>query len=239
MPRAVAYCCATLNSVIVIPALNEAETIGRVVGSLIAFGRPIVVDDGSTDATGALAESAGALVVRHPSNRGYDAALQSGFEKAEALGADIVVTFDADGQHQPTAVPSLLAILLSGEADLVIGERPAAARTAEYLFNQYARWRHGVPDILCGLKGYNTALYRKHGCFDRYRLIGTELASASLAAGARHRLINVPVSQRSGAPRFGRRLRANARILRALAITVWFDLVGWRHARSPSWTDRA
>ena len=89
---------------IVIPALNESQTIVGVVAAAADYGVPIVVDDGSTDGTAALSIQAGAVVVSHQKNLGYDSALNSGFKKAADLGCEIIVTLDADGQHEPSLI---------------------------------------------------------------------------------------------------------------------------------------
>lgn len=111
--------------VIVIPAYNEAPTVGEVVGLVRkqGFRDVIVVDDGSTDGTADMAKAAGALVVRHPINRGAGAATRTGFEAARQLGADVLVTLDADGQHDPAEISRLMSPLLAGEADVVVGAR--------------------------------------------------------------------------------------------------------------------
>ena len=85
---------------IVIPALNEAKTVGGVIASVIEIGHVIVVDDGSTDGTSEVAEAAGATVVRHKENSGYDAALASGYARAIELDCDAVATIDADGKRR-------------------------------------------------------------------------------------------------------------------------------------------
>lgn len=108
----------------VIPARNAAATVGKVVTELRAVVpgiEVIVVDDGSTDATGAAARDAGAHVVTHPVNRGKGAALETGFDEALSRGAELVLALDADGQHDVAVAPRLLAAL--AEADLVIGSR--------------------------------------------------------------------------------------------------------------------
>lgn len=108
----------------VIPAKDAAGTVGRVVADLkraVPGVEVIVVDDGSSDATGDAAHATGAIVVRHPENRGKGAALQSGFDEALQRGAEAVLAMDADGQHDPAAAPLLLAAL--DRADLVIGSR--------------------------------------------------------------------------------------------------------------------
>lgn len=210
---------------IVIPAHNEAETIRNVVAGAGAFGLPIVVDDGSQDGTGNLADEAGAQVVRHDRNRGYDAALQSGFERASALDMEIVVTLDADGQHDARVIADLVAPLESGEAELVIGVRSSPARWTERVFGAYTNGRYGVPDILCGAKAYGIELFHYHGRFDSSSSIGTELVIASLQRkGVRFCTVPVGIGRRAGKSRFGGRIRANGRILRALVTTIWNDL---------------
>jgi glycosyltransferase involved in cell wall biosynthesis len=110
----------------VIPAKDAAATVGEVVRGLrgvLPELDVIVVDDGSSDATGAEARSAGARVVRHDANQGKGAALQSGFDAAIAAGAEAVLALDADGQHDPRSAPGLLAALRG--ADVVVGSRNA------------------------------------------------------------------------------------------------------------------
>lgn len=111
---------------IVIPAYNEEKTIGDVVRQCkILDTNPtiLVVDDGSKDQTGDRAREEGAIVVRHPINRGLGAAISTGLEAALRLGADIIVTLDADGQHDPSEVAALIQPIERGEADVVIGSR--------------------------------------------------------------------------------------------------------------------
>ena len=110
--------------VVVIPAFNEERLIGSVVlKTLLHSVRVIVVDDGSADLTAELAVSAGAQVVRLPENRGKGAALNAGLQKALEYDPDAVVLIDADGQHLPGELPVLLAPVLEGRADIVVGSR--------------------------------------------------------------------------------------------------------------------
>jgi glycosyltransferase involved in cell wall biosynthesis len=215
-----------VNIAIVIPALNEAATVGAVVRSLLPYGTPIVVDDGSTDDTVSIARDAGADVVRHDVNRGYDAALSSGFVRAAEQGANVIVTFDADGQHDVSSLEHFIAPIRCGQCDLVLGVRPNTARLAETVFSAYTRWRFAVPDILCGIKAYRIGLYRTLGYFDRNQMIGTELALACLRRGATFKLIPVPIHPRQGAPRFARTLTANWLIFRAFLLALKADFAG-------------
>ena len=89
----------------VIPAFNEAKTIAAVVQGLRAHvAEVIVVDDHSSDATGDEARRAGAIVLRNNANLGYDGSLNAGFAEAARRGADIILTFDADGEHDATEI---------------------------------------------------------------------------------------------------------------------------------------
>ena len=114
--------------VVVLPAYNEAGNVGPVVASLPARLEdlqviPVVVSDGSADATAAEARTAGAYVTELPINRGGGLALRVGYEIALQLGAEVVVTMDADGQHLAEELPVMVAPILDGSADYVSGSR--------------------------------------------------------------------------------------------------------------------
>jgi glycosyltransferase involved in cell wall biosynthesis len=115
-----------MRTAIIIPARNEAAPLPGVLGE-IAPGMAdavIVVDNGSTDATAQVARHAGALVV-HETRPGYGYACAAGVRAARSLGAEALVFLDADGSFDPAQVPVLIARLQAGEADLVLGSRPA------------------------------------------------------------------------------------------------------------------
>jgi len=116
----------TRKPLALIPAFNESATIGQLVGRVraVAPELPIVViDDGSTDGTGAIAHAAGARVVRLPFNLGYGVAMQTGYKYALRRGHDCVVQLDGDGQHEPADVPALLDAIVQGGADVALGSR--------------------------------------------------------------------------------------------------------------------
>jgi len=202
---------------IIIPAFNEADTIARVVSDVLPFGQAIVVDDCSSDGTSDLAREAGAVVVRHAVNQGYDGALNSGFREAAHRGFQYVVTFDADGQHHPSLLRTVLDHLHAGYA-MVIGIRERSARFGEAVFACYTRLRFGLPDPLCGLKAYRIDVYRELGHFDSYGSIGTELMLYAIRTGKRFTTVPVEIAPRHSAPRFAHRWRANTKILRALTM---------------------
>lgn len=110
----------------IVPALNEAGNVSAVVREALALPEPpdvVVVDDGSTDDTAAMARRAGATVLVMPFNVGIGAAVQAGVLLALETGYDRVVRFDGDGQHDPSTVAALLAPIDEGEADFVVGSR--------------------------------------------------------------------------------------------------------------------
>jgi glycosyltransferase involved in cell wall biosynthesis len=203
---------------IVIPAFNEGATIQDIVQAASKHGQTIVVDDCSTDATVSLARAAGAVVVVHTMNRGYDSALNTGFAEASRRHCSYVVTLDADGQHDPALLEEFIAHLEQG-ADLVVGMRPRYARVAERLFALYTRMRFGLHDPLCGMKGYRMSMYRARGWFDSYQSIGTELALYAIRHKRPVMQVPVTIAQRNGVPRFARRWKANWRILRSLVLS--------------------
>ncbi len=108
-----------------VPAWNEADRVGPVVRGAGAYLPVLVVDDGSRDGTSAAAQEAGAVVVRHPCNRGKGSALTTGLHYGLEQGYEAVVTLDADGQHDPAEIPKFLAAYDAGDGDLqlVIGRR--------------------------------------------------------------------------------------------------------------------
>jgi glycosyltransferase involved in cell wall biosynthesis len=108
----------------VIAAYNEARVIERVIADVRHCGfSAVLVDDGSSDATAEVAERVGAVVVRHPVNLGQGAALQTGIEFALRKGADVIVTFDADGQHRATDIAGLVDALARHSVDYALGSR--------------------------------------------------------------------------------------------------------------------
>lgn len=205
---------------IVIPAYNESATIATVVEAVKKYGVPIVVDDGSTDDTVDLALKAGGVVLSHERNRGYDAALDTGFKKASEIYCEVIITVDADGQHDPSFINKFIERIDAG-ADVVVGSRGSRQRLAEHVFAFYTQIRFGIHDPLCGMKAYKTLIYRKLGHFDAYGSIGTELMI--FAAKNDYRIDQIPfeVRDRLDESRFGKVVSANYKIFRAMALSMW------------------
>lgn len=202
---------------VVMPALNEEPTIGPLVkGVMKNTDEVIVVDDGSTDRTGEIAEKNGATVLRQESNTGYDRAISAGFKMAESTGADIILTFDADGQHEASDIPRMVRPIIEGKADIVVGVRPRVFRLAERLFKIYSKRAIGVADPFCGMKAYSVDVYREVGYFDRMDSIGTQLMFEAEKRDFRIAQIGIKLNLRRDEPRFGRRVKANIKIFTAM-----------------------
>ncbi len=149
--------------VAVIPAYNEERSIAKVIlRTRQKVDRVIVIDDGSSDATGEISKALGATVVRHGQNLGYGAAMRTAFEAARELNAAAVVTLDADGQHDPKEIPLLLKKMEEG-FDIVIGSRliseakiPRYRRYGISILNFAMRRAHvNVTDSQSGYRAYS------------------------------------------------------------------------------------
>jgi glycosyltransferase involved in cell wall biosynthesis len=201
--------------VAVIPALNEEATIeGVLISTKRAVDEIVVVDDCSSDRTSEISKRY-AVVVRHNETKGYDIALSDGFEMAKKIGATIIVSLDADGQHIPRDIEKLVSLIKHDKADVVVGKRPFRSRFMEGVFAHFGR-RYGIEDPLCGLKAYAIRVYDDVGFFDNVSSIGTQLAFVAKVRG--YRLGQVPISlrKRKDVPRFGRKLKANYKLFKAL-----------------------
>ncbi len=147
---------------ILIPAFNEEASVGAVVKEATKYAdRILVLDDGSTDRTGASAAAAGAEVIRHPVNRGKGRALETGLRALVARGCDPVIIVDGDGQHDPAEIPAFLAVARSSSAAIVVGNRMATAesmpkvrywtnRTMSAILSRLIGQK--VPDSQCGFR---------------------------------------------------------------------------------------
>ena len=110
--------------IVCIPAYNEEIKINDVVKKSLPYADKVIVcDDGSTDDTAALAKKAGAVVISHEKNQGYGATISTLFDYCRKNNAEIMVTLDGDGQHNPDQIPDLINVILKHKVDVVIGSR--------------------------------------------------------------------------------------------------------------------
>lgn len=200
---------------IILPAFNEAQTISQVISAVSIYGKPIVVNDGSTDKTEQLARSAGALIVSHDVNLGYDEALASGLARAVAEEFEFAIIIDADGQHDPSQIYNFLQELLEG-ADLVVGIRKRFQRISESLFAFVASILWGIKDPLCGMKGYRLSRLTSRSVLSSYSSIGTELTIRAARSGWNIRQVPVPTRNRRDKSRFGDNMLADVLIIRSM-----------------------
>ena len=153
---------------IVLPAKNESAAIGQTLQKLrmqCALAEIIVVNDGSTDDTAAVAQAAGARVVHHPYSKGNGAAIKTG---ARAATGDVIVFMDADGQHDPADIARLLSKLDEGH-DMVVGARQKGSQAslgrgfANGLYNRLASWMtgHKVEDLTSGFRAVRASKFRE------------------------------------------------------------------------------
>jgi glycosyltransferase involved in cell wall biosynthesis len=191
--------------VVGVPAFNEERTIAKVVLQAQKYAdRVVVCDDGSTDLTAEIAERLGADVVRHERNLGYGAAIQTLFKRAKELGADVLVTLDADGQHDPCEVPEVVKPIVDGVADVVIGSRFFGERPA-YAMAWYRRagvkfitrlvnnsGKHGVRDAQSGFRAYNRESLEKLALFENGMGVSVEVLVKARKQGLR--IVEVPAA---------------------------------------------
>lgn len=188
-----------------IPAYNEEKTIAKVVvRARKHVDRVIVVDDGSKDDTALIAEGLGAVVVRHERNLGYGAAIRSCFQAARDLNADILVTLDADRQHDPDQIPTLSRPVQEGLADIVVGSR----FLEEPSKGQAPKYRRAGIRVLTGLTKSASQMeftdaqsgFRAYGKTALEQIMPTEQGMGAsieiLMKGAEHKLkiVEVPAS---------------------------------------------
>ena len=152
-----------------VPAYNEERTIAQVIiKTMKHVDKVIVCDDGSKDMTGEIARRLGAEVVYHEKNEGYGASLRSLFNRARELDANVTVTLDADGQHNPSEIPLLIESVLDGKADVVVGSRFLGDSEKRNNVPRYRRMgirmitgltdatsKNGVSDAQSGFRAYS------------------------------------------------------------------------------------
>jgi glycosyltransferase involved in cell wall biosynthesis len=184
---------AKLRVSVVIPAYNEAVTIGGVLSQCKPFcDEIIVIDDGSTDDTAEIAKKHGSRLIRHAKNLGVTKAVQEGIQVARG---DVIVTMDADGQHNPLDLPKMIKPIVEGKADLTLGVRAEIPHCSERVINRLANLRIECSDVGTGFRAIGADLAKRmklHGTC----LCGTLVLEAD-KRGARIMEISVEMKPRS------------------------------------------
>jgi len=185
-----------------IPAYNEEKTIARVVLQAQKHVDTVIVcDDGSSDLTGEIAHRMGAVVLHHEKNLGYGAALRNLFKKARDMNADVVLTLDADGQHDPVGIPDMIQPILEDKADMVIGSRflhknnnvPAYRRFGIKFLTRVSNGslKGEISDAQSGLRAYNKKAIQSLKLFEEGMGISAEILMRAREQGLR--IAEVPI----------------------------------------------
>ncbi len=200
------------RQLIIIPALNEEKTIAQVIGEAtqcLPSADILVINDGSTDRTAEVARETKAMVIDLPFNLGYGAALQTGFRFADTHDYDTVITMDADGQHVPSSIESLIAVAGSESADVVIGSRflekgyrPGFLRSVGiWLYSHIARLYTGahVTDPTSGFQLLNRNAFSYLSRGDNYPLDYPDVNIIIALHRKKFRVVEAPVRMRNSA----------------------------------------
>jgi len=191
-----------MRIIIGIPAFNEGKNIASILLKLKKISKDIIVcNDGSTDLTGNIAEELGANVIHHKKNLGYGAGIRSIFLKAQEMNADILITFDADGQHRIEDIDSVLKPMINNEADIIIGSRfldknneiPKYREIGIKAITSITNSSIGkkLSDSQSGFRGYNKKILDSIVPSDSGMGVSTEILIK--AAKKKFRIIEVPI----------------------------------------------
>ena len=187
-----------------IPAFNEEKNIAKVIVKLKKISDEIIVcNDGSTDLTGEIAENLGVIVINHKQNLGYGAGINSIIKKSKEIDTDILVTFDADGQHKVEDVKKVIEPIKNGDADLVIGSRflsKAKEKIPEYrkiginIITKVtnAGLKKKITDSQSGFRAYSKDLISKLDISDMGMGISTEILIKTNSLG--FRITEIPIT---------------------------------------------
>jgi polyprenyl-phospho-N-acetylgalactosaminyl synthase len=227
-----------MNKAVVIPAYNEEKMIGKVVREVRAHcSHVFVVDDGSSDRTAEAARAAEAVVLRHVLNRGQGAALATGIAAALKSGADVIVTFDADGQMDPADIASLVAPIEAELCDVVLGSRflvgghglratgyvPPLRRLTLKAALAFTRLTTGLKltDTHNGLRAFSRRAAAELEIYCDRMAHASEIIEEIARHGWRYRETPVTIRYTEYSMKKGQKLSGSFRILRDLIMSSW------------------
>ena len=193
-----------MEIVVGIPAFNEEKNIASIILKLKKITNKIIVcNDGSSDLTNKIAEELGAIVINHSKNLGYGAAIRSIFLKAKEMNSDILVTFDADGQHQIEDIQNVVEPIMKKEADIVIGSRFLEENVKD-IIPDYRKFgikaitkltnisiNENLTDSQSGFRAYNNEVINKIHPTDQGMGISTEILIK--ASQKKFLIVEVPI----------------------------------------------
>ena len=186
-----------------IPAFNEEKNIASIISRLKDFTDSIIVcDDGSSDMTAKIAEDMGAILVKHPKNLGYGAAIRTIFLKSKDLESDVLVTLDGDGQHEILDVEKILKPIEKNQADIVIGSRfldkkSDVPKYREFGINVITKVtnvsiKNKLTDAQSGLRAYSKKVLSEISPSDSGMGISTEILIKSSSKG--FKIVEIPIT---------------------------------------------
>ena len=184
-----------------IPAYNEEKNIAKIIVELKKIADQIIVcNDGSTDSTSIIAESLGAIVIKHPKNLGYGSAIRSIFLKAREINSEVLVTIDADGQHKIEDIKKVVKPIVDGQADISIGSRfldkhDNAPKYRKLGINIITKVTNSslsekITDAQSGFRAYNNKVLQSLTPSDSGMGISTEILIKSSSLG--FKIVEVP-----------------------------------------------
>ena len=193
-----------MKIVVGIPACNEEKNIASIIAKLLNLSYSVIVcNDGSTDMTGAIAEKMGAIVVNHSRNLGYGSAIGSIFAKAKELDYDVLVTFDADGQHRVEDIKPILEPIISDDVDVTVGSRflgqnknqipkyrEIGIKTITKLAN--ATSKNKITDAQSGFRAYNNKALQEIVPSEHGMGVSTEILIKANKKG--FKIVEVPIT---------------------------------------------
>ena len=195
-----------MKVVVGIPAYNEEKNIAKIIVSLKKVATQVIVcDDGSTDATSTIAESLGAIVIKHHKNSGYGSAIRDIFLKAREINAELLVTIDADGQHKIEDIKKVIKPVVDGKADISIGSRfleesdnaPKYRKLGIKIITKVTNssLTEKITDAQSGFRAYNSKVLQSLTPSDSGMGISTEILIKSSRLGLK--IAEVPTDIRS------------------------------------------
>ena len=186
-----------------IPAYNEEKNIASIIVKLKKFSSNIIIcNDGSTDSTGLIAKELGAIVINHQKNQGYGAAIKSIFLKSKEIGTKVLVTLDADGQHDVNEIDKLLKPIIDDKCDIVIGSRflsetenvPSYRKLGINVITKLtnASIKKNLTDSQSGFRAYNKKVIEQVQLSDSGMGVSTEILIK--ASSKEFRIAEVPIT---------------------------------------------
>jgi len=197
---------------ILIPAYNEEKTIKKIIKKINKFGKVLVVNDASEDKTKKISISAGALVINHKKNLGYNKAIDTGLKFFLKSKFKKIILIDADGQH-PTENIKDFKEYLNLENNVVCGVRKTITRIGEKIFIKLSSIVWNLNDPLCGMKGYSKSFLKVFYKPANYNFIGTEYLIKAQKKKIKIKEIMIKNKPRKDHSRFGEGFSTNLSII--------------------------